>query len=434
MSARAGDIRVKSVADGVQNSASCHARSCLGGHSATHWAWLTTPMRLWPLTPPHLPRLTPHTPATSYTCMQVLIYCPTLSLSRQARLDLTAKVVRNVLREVDVRDELSTKLDGSVLLLELGDTGLNLGTEVLHQALDRPGSGVTKSADGVALDLLTARGVSDNPIHTANDHLRELEEHVNLTLLGATLNHAVHHVHHPGGTLTAGGALATRLVLVEFGETGNGADHVGRVVHDNDGSCSERGSVVLERVVVHQALLGSLTGDDGDRATAGDDTLEVAPATTDTTAVLLEQLLERDRHLLLDNTRVVDVARDTEELGAGVALTTEASEPSTTTTGDRWGDGDSLDVGDGRGAAKETDVGGERRLKTGLALLALERLDKSSLLTTDVGTGTTVEVDVKVVARTAGVLADEASSVGLVNGLLDVVGLLDELSTDVDVG
>jgi hypothetical protein len=128
------------------------------------------------------------------------------------------------------------------------------------------------------------------------------------------------------------------------------------------------------------------------------------------------------------------VSGDAEELRALVALPSEPSEPRSTTTDDRRRDGNGLDVRDGGGATEESDVGGEGGLQPGLALLALDRLDERRLLSADVSTGSTVKVDVEVVAGTAGVLADETGLVRLLDRLLDVVRLLEELSTDVDVG
>jgi hypothetical protein len=49
-------------------------------------------------------------------------------------------------------------------------------------------------------------------------------------------------------------------------------------------------------------------------------------------------------------------------------------------------------------------------------------------------TGTSVKIDVKVVAGITGVLSNQASLVSLVDSLLDVRSLLVELSSDVDVG
>lgn len=47
-------------------------------------------------------------------------------------------------------------------------------------------------------------------------NLREFQEHVNFSTVGAAFDHAVHHVHHPCGTLTTGSALTTRFVFVEL--------------------------------------------------------------------------------------------------------------------------------------------------------------------------------------------------------------------------
>jgi hypothetical protein len=98
-----------------------------------------------------------------------------------------------------------------------------------------------------------------------------------------------------------------------------------------------------------------------------------------------------------------------------------------------WGDGDGLDVGDGRRTSEQPDISGERRLEPRLALFPLDRLDQSRLLSTNVRSGTPVQVDVEIVPGTTGVLADQARLVGLVDGLLNVGGFLVEFSSDVDV-
>jgi hypothetical protein len=53
---------------------------------------------------------------------------------------------------------------------------------------------------------------------------------------------------------------------------------------------------------------------------------------------------------------------------------------------------------------------------------------------TDVGTGASVQVDVKVVAGSAGILSDETGGIGLVDGLLNVRCFLVEFTSNVDVG
>lgn len=107
----------------------------------------------------------------------------------------------------------------AVLAGEISNLGLDLGTEVAHETLDGPGSGLTQSADGVALDLLG-----------------ELEDHVDLAVLSLASVQTVHHLQQPGGTLTAGSALTAGLVLEEVGQTLDAAHDVSLLVHYNDSS------------------------------------------------------------------------------------------------------------------------------------------------------------------------------------------------------
>jgi hypothetical protein len=83
-----------------------------------------------------------------------------------------------------------------------------------------------------------------------------------------TLDEAVHHVHHPGRTLTAWRALTTRLVLVELGrvlgpiwnrskarsylsEPSNSGNQISTLVHDDDRTRSETRLCILQGVIVH---------------------------------------------------------------------------------------------------------------------------------------------------------------------------------------
>jgi hypothetical protein len=264
--------------------------------------------------------------------------------------------------------------------------------------------------------------------------LGQLLEHVNLTLTALTLLETLHDLLSPLASLTARCALAATLVAVEVAETADGTDDIGTLVHDDNGGSSETRLAVLEGVEVHQLVVANALGQNGSGRTTWDDGLKVVPATTDTTAVLVNQLTERNGHLLLDSARVVDVSGDTEELGTLVALTTEASEPVTAATANGGSDSHGLDVGNGGRASEETDGSRERRLQARLSGLALERLDQRGLLTADVGTSTTVKEDIEVVAGVTGVLADEPVLVGLVDRVLEDGGFLDEFTTNVDIG
>lgn len=126
------------------------------------------------------------------------------------------------------------------------------------------------------------------------DFFRQLPEHVDLTLVSATLDHAIHHLLEVSRSLSAGSALSatelrtsprqytylsqngqrilttracrtvsgemsvrvlvrTRGTATHLGESGNGSDNVGRLVHDDDGTSTESRLQVLEGVKVHPA-------------------------------------------------------------------------------------------------------------------------------------------------------------------------------------
>lgn len=123
--------------------------------------------------------------------------------------------------------------------------------------------------------------------------------------------------------------------------------------------------------------------------------------------MLLEELLQRNGHLLLHHAGVVDMAAQGEQLHAVIVLAAQAVEPvgATAENGGRHGHG--LAVGDGGGAAVETGVRGEWGLQAGLALLALEGLQLGGLFTAHVGTSAAVDEHIEVVTAAAGVTAKE---------------------------
>ena len=78
--------------------------------------------------------------------------------------------------------------------------------------------------------------------------------------------------------------------------------------------------------------------------------------------MFLDQVLKGDTHFLFNNTRIVDVTTDTKKLCSLIPVATESSEPAGTSSANRGGDGDGLNIGDGGGTAEETNVGREGRL------------------------------------------------------------------------
>merc|ERR1719474_497910 len=291
-----------------------------------------------------------------------------------------------------------------------------LWPEVPDKTLDWPGSAVSQSADGVALNLFA-----------------QFPNHINLLWLRVALSEPPHHCIHPVNTLSAWGALTTRLLLVEHCKPCNCLNHICLLVHDDDCCCPQTSLLCHQVVKVHQNFVTNRFGDEGSGAASRDDTEQVVPAADHSAAVALDQLLQGDAHLLFHRAGVVHVARDVEQLGAGVPGAAHAGEPVSSPPADGGSHGDSLDVGDSGGTAEDTDVSGEWGLQAGLALLTLQALDQGGLLSADVGASTTVHKEVEVIAGATGVCSKEASVVGLSDGLLQVGGLVVELSSDVDV-
>merc|ERR1719209_1493641 len=291
-----------------------------------------------------------------------------------------------------------------------------LWPEVPDKTLNWPGSAVSQSADGVALNLFA-----------------QFPNHINLLWLCVAFSEPPHHCVHPVNALSAWSALATGLVLVEHCKPCNCLNHICLLVHDNDRRCPETCLLGHQVVKVHQNFITNRLRDEGSGAASRDDTKQVVPAADHSAAVALDQLLQGDAHLLLHRAGVVHVARDVEQLGAGVPGAAHAGEPVSSPPADGRSHGDSLDVGDSGGTAEDTDVSGEWGLQAGLALLTLQALDQGGLLSADVGASTTVHKEVEVIAGATGVSSQEAGVVGLPDGLLQVGGLVVELSPDVDV-
>ena len=351
---------------------------------------------------------------------QVLIYTApspiTLSIRFLTRAQILLAWCNKLALVLGIMLPSTSQSWATVLRRELLHPCLELWSEMSDETLNWPCESLAQSANGVSLNLLG-----------------QLLEHVDLTLTGLSLLETLHDLLGPLGALATWCALSARLVAVEVGKAGDGADDVGGLVHDNDGGGTETRLGVLEGIKIHQLFVANLLWQDWRRRTTWNDSLQVVPSATDTTTVLVDKLTEWDRHLLFNGTWVVDVPGDTEELGTGVALAAEASEPVTTSSADGWCDSNGLDVGDGRWASEKTDGCWERWLKTWLSWLALEGLDQGSLLSADVSTHSTVDVNIEVVAGATGILADETVLVRLLDSALQNSRLVVELATNVDV-
>src|SRR5215217_1455039 len=289
-------------------------------------------------------------------------------------------------------------------------------TEVADQALDRPGGRIAEGADGVAFDLLGHR-----------------EQHVDFALLGAAFDHAFHDAHHPACAFAARRALAAAFMLEEGSDPPDGTNDVGRLVHDDHAAGAERGLLLAHAVKVHDGIHHVFAAHDWARSTTRNDGEEIVPAAADAAAMLFNDVLERFAQGFLEGRRLVHMARDHEQLGADIVRTADGIEPGAGATEDFGDDGDRLDVVHGGRVAIDAHAGRERRLETGLALLAFERFHQGGFFAADVGAGAVMDDDVQIPAVYI-VLADQLGVVGFLNGLLKTLALAHELAAHVDEG
>src|SRR5690606_36615891 len=146
-----------------------------------------------------------------------------------------------------------------------------------------------------------------------------------------------------------------------------------------------------------------------------------------------DQLAQRDSHLLLDIARIVDVPGDAEQLGAGVLRPAKRGPPVDAAPQDGRRNGNGLDIVDRGRTAVEAARRREGRLEARLALLAFETFEQRRLFAADIGAGAAMQIDVVVEPRSAGVAADQAGLVRLVDRVLQMLGLAEKFTADIDV-
>ena len=258
-----------------------------------------------------------------------------------------------------VRDELFG-IDFGVLSLVTVDSVLHLTAEVTDETLHWPGSGITKCANSVTLDL---EG--------------EFLKHIDLSEVGVTLLNTSKHVNHPPSPLAAWCALTTALVLIELSQTKNSVNYVSLVVHNYNCSGTKTTLNILESIEVHHDITADSLGYHRYRRTARDNCLQVIPTTNNSTAMSVNKLLKRNRHLFLNSDRVINVATYTEQFSTLVLVATESGEPRGTTSHDCRNNGDSLYICDGSRATVESSISREGRLHSGFTGLALKTFDQS---------------------------------------------------------
>ena len=114
--------------------------------------------------------------------------------------------------------------------------------------------------------------------------------------------------------------------------------------------------------------------------------------------MLLDELLQWDAHLFFDIARIVYVAGDRENLGAGVVFASEPGKPGRAPAQNGRHDSDRFHIVDRCRAAIEATRGRKWRLETRLALFTFKAFEQRGFFAADIGAGPTVQIDIKVPA------------------------------------
>ena len=129
------------------------------------------------------------------------------------------------------------------------------------------------------------------------------------SIAASPVDHALHHAPHPARAFAAGRALAAALVLVEGRQAGDRADDVGRLVHDDHRRGAEARAMLAQRVEIHQHVVADrLRAPAAPTNRRGSPPADCPSRRERRRRMLLDQLAQRDAHLLLDVARLVHVA------------------------------------------------------------------------------------------------------------------------------
>ena len=272
---------------------------------------------------------------------------------------------------------------GALLVHDVGDVFI---PEVPEGGEDGIGSGLAQAAEGVGLDVVAKL------LHLVQIFQRRLAP-------GDLVEHLVKTL----GAHPAGGTFAAGLVHGEFEEEFGNVHHTGVLVHDDQSAGAHHGADG-DQVVVVDGHVHMLSGNAAAGGTAGLSRFEFL-AVGDAAADLFDDLPEGGAHGDFHQAGVLDLAAQSEDLGAFGLLGSHGGEPVRTLQDDLGDVGVGFHVIQDSGFLEQTLDRREGRTGTGLAPVAFDGGHQCGLLATDERTCAQTEVDVKVKAGAEDVFA-----------------------------
>ena len=255
------------------------------------------------------------------------------------------------------------------------------------------------------------RGILDDGGH--------LFEQLDVPLLAFSLRDVRQDLEHPFGALPAGGALAAGFILAEIHEETGHVDGAVVLVHDDQSARTHDGAELGDLFVVDRRIEML----DRNAAAGGAAQLRSLEflAFGDSAADVVNDGSQRRSHRDFDQSDVVDVTGQGEDLCPLALFRSDAGVPLRTLEDDLADVGQGFDVVQDAGLLPEAGDGGKGGPGAGHSPLALDGCHQRRFLAADEGAGALVDLQVEIEARSQDVLSQQARFLGLGDGDVEAV-------------
>ena len=279
---------------------------------------------------------------------------------------------------------------------------------------DRVRCSLTEAAEGVCLDVLA-----------------ELLEAVEVFQFAVAAGDLVKDLIETLGTDPARCALTAGFVHGELQEELCDIDHAVILIENDETAGTDHAADLCEAVVIDADVI-VLSRDASAGRTAGLCSLKLL-AVRDAAADFLDDLAERGAHRDLNEAGVLDLAAECKDLGALCSLGTHGSIPLCTLEDDLRNVCIGLNVVENGRLLIEALFCRERRTRTRLTAVALDRGHQSSFLTADECACTETEVNIEVEAGAEDIGAEHTGLSCLLDRDAESLDSDRILSTDIDI-
>ncbi len=140
----------------------------------------------------------------------------------------------------------------------------------------------------------------------------------------------------------------------------------------------------LQCIKVHKNIITDTLGKKGHQGSSRNDSQQVVPTASHPTTMSLNELLQKNAHLLFHHAPLVHMSRHTEQFGTWVVFVAKPCKPLRSPWENCSCNSNHFDIGDCCWASIKTSICRKGRLQLRLALLPLKTLQQCCLLYTDV--------------------------------------------------